>query len=710
MKNKQKILIVDDYQENLIALSKILADFDSEIVLANSGNEAIKIANKQDVDLILLDVQMPEMNGYETLSIIKMEEKNKYLPVVFLTAEYKGVENKIKGIDAGAVDFLEKPISEELLIGKVKLLLDIQKNKKELEEKSKALEEQKDEIERIKNELQISETQKSALLNNSPDMIEQIDMNNRIVWANQTTLDTFPNIINKMCVFKESDEPCENCPVRKALKTGKFEKNIFTTHKTNISSIVKYWNTIAVPLKNNIGEVNSVLKISRDITERVMMENQIKIDNKKLEKLALYDDLTGVMNRNAFTDLLDKNISRAKRTGHQLALLFLDLEKFKQINDIYGHDTGDKILIAATEKIKKNIRVSDFFGRIGGDEFVICLNDINSPNDPVTVAKKINSTFSEKINIDGIAIDLTVSIGISIFPDDGEKSTDLLKNSDIAMYKAKQKKNNTFQLYDKSHTHEVIIEQALLSGLDNNEYSLHYQPIVNCKGRCISLEALLRWTSTEHGSISPNVFIPILERNKLINKIGAWVFEEACKQIVLINKIKEFKDIIMSVNLSDIQMQDANFVDDFASIMTKTAVDPKNIVLEITEEGGNHNIEKTMKILPALAKKGLKLFALDDFGSGYSSFSSLTKLPIDIVKLDKSLIDNLCSKKYSRTTLDLITLIRNMGFKIIAEGVETKEQFEKLSEKGCEFIQGFYFSKPVPNIYEVLKEKNGKFL
>ena len=581
MDNKQKILVVDDISINRLLLVKTLADLNVDIFEAENGEEAIAMALKEDFDMILMDVQMPGIDGFETVEIIKKQKKNKYIPILFQTAVANDEHAEIKGIDSGAVDYIKKPISPRIFIGKVKLLLEMQKYKKELE--------------KTKNELQIS-------------------------------------------------------------------------------------------------------------------EERIKKDNKKLEKLALYDDLTGIMNRNTFTELLNKNISRSKRTKCKLAILFLDLEKFKHINDIYGHDTGDKILIAATEKIKKNIRESDFFGRIGGDEFVICLNDINSPNDAVNIAGKINSTFSKKINIDGILIDLTVSIGISIFPGDGDNAAGLLKNSDIAMYKAKQKRNNTFQLYSKSHTHEVILEQALLNGLDNNEYSIHYQPIVDSRGQCISLEALLRWSNTEHGSISPSVFIPILEKNKVINKIGAWVFEEACKQIVLINKIKEFKNLKMSVNLSDMQMQDVNFIDNFASIMTKTAVNPKNIVLEITEKGGNHNIEKTLEILPVLAKRGLKFFALDDFGSGYSSFSSLTKLPIDIVKLDKSLIENLCSQKYSQTTLDLITLIRNMGFMIIAEGVETKEQFKKLSENGCEFIQGFYFSKPVPNIYEVLKKKNGRFL
>ena len=249
------------------------------------------------------------------------------------------------------------------------------------------------------------------------------------------------------------------------------------------------------------------------LINRALEKQKLSIDNrhllKELEKLVFTDSLTGVINRQPFMDLLGKQLILAKRQKQKLAILFMDLEKFKQTNDIYGHDIGDKALIASARKIENNIRESDLLGRVGGDEFVICMNDIKSPNDAVCVAKKINDAFSEPIIIDDKIIDLTISIGISIYPDDGENEVDLLKNSDIAMYKAKNKNSNSFQLYNKAHTQELAMEQALLKALENNEFTLHYQPIINNKGQCVFIEALLRWTNSEFINIPPSVFIPL---------------------------------------------------------------------------------------------------------------------------------------------------------------------------------------------------------
>ena len=561
MSDKQKILIVDDLPENLLALEQLLEDFDVDILCASEGNEAVGKAFENDFDLILMDIQMPGMNGFEAVKLIKKEEKNRFIPVIFLTAAYSDDISKIEGIKAGAIDFMTKPISEEILIGKVKLFLEMRNDKKELE-------------------------------------------------------------------------------------------------KTK----------------------------------------------QQLEKIVFTDALTGVINRKPFLDLFDNNILRAKREKNKLALLFLDLEKFKQINDIYGHETGDKILVQAAEKIKKVMRKSDFLGRIGGDEFVLCLNDIKSAEGAVDAALRINETFSEKIKIENNLIDLTVSIGIAIYPADGDNAAALLKNSDIAMYKAKKRKKNSYQLYNKELTQELVMEQALLKALENNEFSLHYQPIVNDKGQCFFIEALLRWITPDFGSIPPSVFIPLLEKNKDITKVGKWVFTEACKQLAVLNKDENYKNLSVSINLSEIQIQEDDFIADFDSIVSGTSVELKNIVLEITEERKIHNIERVIDVLTELKGKNIGILALDDFGSGYSSFTNLLRLPIDIVKIDKFIIDNLRYDKYSNATLEMISLTKNLNLKVVAEGVETKEQFELLKSIGCDYFQGFYFAKPQKNIVKYLRD------
>ena len=430
----------------------------------------------------------------------------------------------------------------------------------------------------------------------------------------------------------------------------------------------------------------------------------------ELEKLVFKDSLTGLINRKPFIELLNKNINIADHKEQKLALLFMDLENFKNINDLHGHKAGDEILVEVAKRITKNTREGDIVGRIGGDEFAICLDDVKTTSEIIYFAKRLNEVFLNKMKINNQFINVTVSIGISIYPDDADNAIDLLKNSDIAMFKAKKNKKNTFQFYNKVHTDELIMEQALITALENNEFSLHYQPIVNREGECMFIESLCRWTNPDLGSVSPAIFIPKLERSRDIIKVGKWIFNESCKQLVIINNDDDFQNMGISINLSKIQMEENTFLDDFSEIIDNSTVDNSNILLEITEAEQTQNIEKFVEVLNEIKKGKVGLLALDDFGAGYSSFSNLIRLPVDIIKIDKFLVDQLDSERYSKSTLDLIALIKGLNLIVVAEGIETKEQFDKLAAVGCDFFQGYYFSKPVPNIYDVLKSNNGNFL
>jgi diguanylate cyclase (GGDEF)-like protein/PAS domain S-box-containing protein len=439
-----------------------------------------------------------------------------------------------------------------------------------------------------------------------------------------------------------------------------------------------------------------------DITKRKDAERQLLNLNKKLEKLLFSDPLTDAINSKPFMDLLDKSVSRSKREEKKLALLFLDLEKFKQINDIYGHSIGDLVLKKAAEKIKHNIRGNDLIGRMGGDEFVVSLYDIKSATNAIKIAQKINKAFSKKMMIKNLLLEVTVSIGIAVYPDDADNSTDLLKNSDIAMYKAKNKMKNTFRVFNKEQKKELIFEQELLYALDYNEYELHYQPIVNRNRECIFLEALLRWNSPDFGQVFPTDFIPLLENNREIVNVGKWVYSEACNQLAIFKNSNKYHDIKISVNLAQVQMEDDNFIKDFNNIIKKSGIDGNNILLEITENKNIHSSINIEAILTELTTNNIGISVLDDFGSGFSSFSNLLRLPIKIVKIDKFLVENLLSDRYSSATLDVIKLIKKLGMKTVAEGVEHKEQFEKLSDAGCDYFQGFYFSRPQKDIYKAI--------
>jgi diguanylate cyclase (GGDEF)-like protein/PAS domain S-box-containing protein len=541
-----------------------------------------------------------------------------------------------------------------------------------------------------------SEAQLQGLLDNSPDMIAHIDTDNTITWANKTVLDLFPDAINKTCIFTDSDTICKNCPIAEVLKTGKLKKGI-TTHKISNHSREQFWETIGVPLKDNLDNVTGVLKISRNSTERIVSEKKIRHINQKLEKLLFADPLTGLINRKPFMDLLDKSIGKCKREQLKLALLFIDIDGFKNINDIYGHKIGDEVLKSTATKIKNNIRKSDFVGRLGGDEFIICLNGIKTINGAIRIAQKINKDFTKKVKVDGYDLSVGVSIGISVYPEDGKNVTELMNSSDMAMYKSKKLRENSFRLYNDQLKKEMLFNQALKSALSRNEFKLNYQTIVDKNEQPYCVEALLRWKNPEFGSIMPSVFIPALEENRCIIEVGEWVFREVCKTLKQLN-INEKRNILASVNISQYQMEDGEFVDRIKKVVKETQIDPKNILLEITENIQIKDIESMKKTISKLKDIGIGLIALDDFGTGYSSFSNLIRFPIDIVKIDNFFVERLNDKKYCNITSSLIKLIKEYNFKVIAEGIETLEQFELLKSMGCDYFQGFYFSKPKEKI------------
>jgi diguanylate cyclase (GGDEF)-like protein/PAS domain S-box-containing protein len=451
--------------------------------------------------------------------------------------------------------------------------------------------------------------------------------------------------------------------------------------------------TNAIPILDEKGNLTGYRGIDKDITKRKEMEQQVTRASKKLETLAFIDTLTGVTNRKPFMDLFKNNISRAKREGKKLALLFMDLENFKNINDIYGHEIGDKALAKAANKIKYIARDSDLIGRTGGDEFVICLNDIKSLSGAIRIAKKINVAFSKKIKINNLELDIGISIGISVYPDDGKSVADLLKNSDLAMYSAKKQRRNSYHVYNEDLEKELLFDQALRHALEKNEFKIDYQVIVDKNQKPFCAEALLRWESPTFGTVMPMDFIPILEQNRSIIEVGEWVFKEAC------NKLKTFNynaqnQVYVSANISQFQIEDDLFVNKIENIMRETKVDPKNILIEITEEIQIKKTKKVKKTLLQLKKIGIGLIALDDFGTGYSSFSNLINYPIDIVKIDKFFIDRLDAEKYSIITSGLVPLMKKYGLQVVAEGVETKRQFELLKDMGCDYFQGYYFFKP----------------
>ncbi|MGH8743549.1 MAG: putative bifunctional diguanylate cyclase/phosphodiesterase, partial [Burkholderiales bacterium] len=433
--------------------------------------------------------------------------------------------------------------------------------------------------------------------------------------------------------------------------------------------------------------------IAEDITERKKAEEQ-------LTYLAQYDSLTGLPNRTLFHDRLTTTMARVKRDGKMLALMFLDLDRFKEINDTLGHTIGDEVLQAAAELLRKSLRDVDTIARLGGDEFTIILEDITHEDQVIVVAEKLKKVFVDPIVIKGREIFVTASIGITLYPRDVDDVDALLQTADIAMYRAKEEGRNTYEFYAQEMNAEAAehlnMENLLRYAIDRQELLLHYQPKVDVKsGRIVGAEALVRWNSKENGLVSPAQFIPLAEKTGLIVPIGEWVLKTACAQ----NKAWQdqgMPPLLMSVNLSPRQLRQKNLVEMIAEVLDKTGLASRYLELEITEGMIMHHADKAIAILQRINQLGVQL-SVDDFGTGYSSLAYLKRFPVQRLKVDQSFVRDLTSDDDDASIVKaVIAMAKSLGLESVAEGVETKEQLDFLSKLRCEEYQEYYFSKPIP--------------
>ncbi|MFK5948289.1 MAG: EAL domain-containing protein [Methylococcales bacterium] len=545
---KSTILIVDDMPSSIEILNQILAD-KYRVLFALDGETALSIARNKKPELILLDVSMPGMDGYQVCRELKVDPDTRDIPVIFVTAKDQD-EDQEMGFKIGAADYLTKPIRPAT----VKV--------------------------RVKNQLQIRQSEEIIL------------------------------------------------------------------HQ------------------------------------------------------ALYDGLTKLANRNLSMDRLKYSIAQDLRNGLKTALLFIDLDKFKDINDTLGHDAGDQLLIEAATRLKACVRSVDTVGRLGGDEFVVILPSLEQVDDAKKVAENIIHIFSQPHTLFDIEIILTASIGIAISPDDSKDYKQLLSDADTAMYLSKDSGKNNYHLFNEQMNHNVkrrmIMEYHLRHALDNDELTVYYQPLVNISTRkIIGAEALLRWNNAELGSVSPDEFIPLAEQTGLIEEIGAFVLKQGCKQFKDLQTPDGFA-LSLAINISPQQFRKNNLPELVASVIKSTGFSATRLELEITEGLLLNNQELIKKSLLAFRQQGIGL-SMDDFGTGYSSLSYLRTFPFDTIKIDQSFIKEMIANPSDQALVTAaIAMAHALGIKVIAEGVETEVQFDFLSAKKCDIAQGYLFSRPVP--------------
>ena len=454
-----------------------------------------------------------------------------------------------------------------------------------------------------------------------------------------------------------------------------------------------FWANIYARLLDPAAPEKGPVVLIEDISERKASEDRIRY-------LAEHDVLTGLPNRMLFNDRVGTAIERARRDKRKVALLFLDIDRFKNINDSLGHQTGDRLLQQVAERLKLNLRGSDSVGRPGGDEFAVLIPDIGDAENAARIATKLLEILSRPYAIDEHRLVVTASIGIALYPDDGEDLTTLSRNADAAMYHGKESGRNAYRFFHADMNTRVLerlqLEGALRQAIENGDFQLHYQPQIDSNnGAMIGVEALLRWHHPEQGMISPGRFIPVAEESGLILPLGGWVLREACRQ----NRewqARGLPALPVAVNISALQFLQPQFVDTVRSVLTYCGLPPHCLEIELTEsimmDGAEHNIE----LLKSLRELGVRI-SIDDFGTGYSSLAYLKRLPIDKLKIDQAFVRDITTDLDDAViTSAIIGLAHNLRLGVIAEGVETPEQQAFLLQQGCAQIQGYLISRPLP--------------
>ena len=470
---------------------------------------------------------------------------------------------------------------------------------------------------------------------------------------------------------------------------------IFRVNRSIINSLKTQYDN--KDLANNLSKAKEELEQSN---KELLDENSVRKDTEdRLYNLANFDPLTGLANRHLFKENLQNALKEAQENSSRMALLFLDLDNFKIINDTLGHAMGDKLLIAASRRLESLLSEQCSIARLGGDEFVIIINQVRSNETIKKLAANIIQLLETPFNLNEHEMFIGTSIGISLYPDDNTQMDTLLSYADTAMYRAKEKGKNNYQFFT-SKMHEKIIfrhdiETKLHHAIENNELRLEYQPKIDITAQeVIGAEALLRWNQKKLGDISPSVFIPIAEESSLINEIGKWVIHKACKDIAYLQKSFQ-KSLCVSVNISSSQILHQNLPKLIQKNLEDNGIQAQNLELEFTENMLIKQSRKSLQVLNTLDEMGVKL-SIDDFGTGYSSLNYLKKLPIHTLKIDKSFItDTPDCKGDCAIAKSIISLAGNLNLDVIAEGVETPEQLQFLKENGCTKIQGFYFSRPL---------------
>jgi diguanylate cyclase (GGDEF)-like protein/PAS domain S-box-containing protein len=681
----QQLLIVDDDPLMRLVASERLAPEGYAVVAAAGGAEAIESFETQGASLILLDVEMPGMDGYDVCARIRRSPAGKHVPILILTGR-NDIDSIERAYESGATDFIMKPINWLILSHRIRYML-------RASESFLAVRSQ---------QIRLDEVQQHARLGSW-----EVDLDTGLLTAS-TAFRTLFGMDGESEVFPLERalaivHPDDRAALKKSSATAIAERSGFSLeHRVLTGSGSE--RIVHSQARVRLGEHDECVALegfSQDITERRRTEEQVRI-------LEFRDSLTGLANRAAFRLHLDNAIHRAARSRTLLGVLYLDVDQFKRVNDTFGHSAGDRLLCTVAEQLTTCIRDTDMLhtsldpdtmiARLGGDEFTIVLDNLSDPRDASRVAQRVLASLSQPAIVEGHEIRTTVSIGISIFPHDGDSVESLLRNADLAMYHAKGVGRSCFQYYRKELNSDALerleLEASLSRAIQHDDLFVHFQPKLDLdSGRITGCEALARWWDARAGSVSPSAFVPLAESTGLISALGESILRKACLGARIWQRTQP--QLKLAVNLSPGQIKDERLIERIAAVLAETEFDPRLLEFEITESALIHDERRTLEVLLALRERGCQI-SLDDFGTGYSSLSNLKRFPVQTLKIDQSFVSGIGLRREDEAiTAAILAMAHGLGIRVVAEGIETEEQLQYLRERGCDEVQGFLISRPV---------------
>lgn len=677
------LLVVDDRQENLVAMEALLDDGEWQVRTVDSGEAALQCLLEEEVGLVLLDVQMPRMDGFEVARLMRSSPLTRYTPIIFISAIAHTQDAVLRGYSSGAVDFILKPFDPQVLRHKIQSLLAHERNRRDLLH--------------LSQQLDSARAFSASVLENAAEGILVVGEDGLISFANPamaqmlqgSVADLEGSPLLDLIGHPEVGREWRDSTFFRHWRQGQ----TYRLHDASLNTFSG--ERLPVALSSS-----PLPRLQRSMVVIALDMSVVRQLHAQLESQAITDALTGLLNRRGFHQSLEASLARIERNGRRMAVLYLDLDGFKLINDSLGHEAGDRVLRRVAEQLKHCLRPYDILARMGGDEFTALLDELEHPEDAARVAEKLIELVSVRHRIEGIDVTLGASVGIACFPECGQSVDGLLRAADIAMYEAKRAGRQQYRFYSPEMNgrarSRLMLEESLRNAIENKDFHLVYQPQIHLEtGRLRGFEALLRWEHRVAGTVAPNVFIPLLEETRLINRLGDWVLREGASQCSAWRP-RFGDDLVISLNVSPVQFGMPQLVDDLRRVLEAFALPPQQLEVEVTESALMQDLELTREQLRQLRELGVRI-AIDDFGTGYSSLAYLRHFELDTLKIDRLFVANMLdSPRDAAVVSTIIDLGRHLGLEVIAEGVETLAQRDWLLAHGCTFMQGFLVAPGLP--------------